>query len=202
VDSTAVAAFDPCIDDRQLLAALRSGDEDAFAALVRRHHATMVRVAFRYVGAARVAEDVAQDAWLALLRGLDGFEGRSTLKVWLFAIVTNLAKDRGVREARSSPFPALGEEVVADEDDPERKLIERETRAALVAAIGALPRRQQIVITLRDVYGLSGPEVCELLQVSPGNQRLLLHRARRGVRQRLSSAPTAPARSRAASRVP
>jgi RNA polymerase sigma-70 factor, ECF subfamily len=201
VDSAAVAAFDPFIDDRQLLSALRGGDEDAFAVLVRRHHATMVRVALRYVGTARVAEEVAQDAWLALLRGLDGFEGRSTLKVWLFAIVTNLAKDRGVREARSFPFPALGEEVVADEDDPERKLIERETRAALVAAIGELPHRQRIVITLRDLCGLTSPEVCDLLDVSPGNQRLLLHRARRRVRDRLS-APTAPARSRAASPAP
>jgi RNA polymerase sigma-70 factor, ECF subfamily len=201
VDTAAVAAFDPFIDDRQLLSALRGGDEDAFAALVRRHHATMVRVAFRYVGTARVAEDVAQDAWLALLRGLEGFEGRSTLKVWLFAIVTNLAKDRGVREARSLPFPALGEEVVADEDDPERKVIERETRAALVAAIGELPRRQRIVITLRDLCGVPSPEVCDLLHVSPGNQRLLLHRARRSVRDRLS-APTAPVRSRAASRAP
>ena len=161
----------------------------------------MVRVAFRYVGTARVAEEVAQDAWLALLRGLDGFEGRSTLKVWLFAIVTNLAKDRGVREARSFPFPAPLEEVGVDEDDPERKLMERETRATLVAAIGELPRRQRLVITLRDVCGLSSPEVCDLLQVSPGNQRLLLHCARRGVRERLS-APTAPARSRASSRAP
>jgi len=201
VDSAAVAAFDPLIDDRQLLSALRGGDEDAFAVLVRRHHATMVRVAFRYVGTARVAEEVAQDAWLALLRGLDGFEGRSTLKVWLFAIVTNLAKDRGVQEARSFPFPALGEEVVADEHDPERKLIERETRAALVAAIGELPHRQRIVITLRDLCGLTSPEVCDLLHVSPGNQRLLLHRARRRLRDRLS-APTAPARSRAASPAP
>jgi CRP/FNR family transcriptional regulator, cyclic AMP receptor protein len=117
-------------------------------------------------------------------------------KVWLFSIVTNLAKDRGAREARSLPFPALGEEVGVDEDDPERKLIERETRAALMAAIGALPRRQRMVITLRDVCGLSGPEVCDLLRVSPGNQRLLLHRARRGVRERLN-APTTPARSRA-----
>jgi RNA polymerase sigma-70 factor, ECF subfamily len=163
----------------------------------------MVRVAFRYVGTTRVAEEVAQDAWLALLRGLDGFEERSTLKVWLFAIVTNLAKDRGVREARSSPFSTLGEDAglperLADEDDPERKLIERETRAALEAAIGELPRRQRIVITLRDVCGLSSPEVCDLLQVSPGNQRLLLHRARRGVRERLRGAAASPARSRTA----
>lgn len=202
VDSVAVTAFDPRIDDQQLLSALRDGDEEAFAALVRRHHATMVRVAIRYVGTARVAEEVAQDAWLALLRGLDRFEGRSTLKVWLFAIVTNLAKDRGAREARSYPMPALGEEIGVDEDDPEQKLLERETRAALVAAIGALPRRQRIVITLRDVCGLSGPEVCDLLHVSPENQRLLLHRARRGVRETLRSAPTSPARSRAASRAP
>jgi RNA polymerase sigma-70 factor, ECF subfamily len=202
VDRAAVAAFDARIDDRQLLSALRSGDEDAFAVLVRRHHATMVRVAFRYVGSARLAEEVAQDAWLALLRGLDRFQERSTLKVWLFAIVTNLAKDRGVREARSLPFPTLGDEIGVDEDDPERKLIERETRAALVAAIGSLPRRQRIVITMRDVYGLSGREVCDLLQVSPENQRLLLHRARRGVRERLSGAQTAPARSRVASRAP
>jgi RNA polymerase sigma-70 factor, ECF subfamily len=202
VDRPPAPAFDPWIDDRQLLSALRSGDEDAFAVLVRRHHSTMVRVAFRYVRTARVAEEVAQDAWLAVLRGLDGFEERSTLKVWLFSIVTNIAKNRGVREARSFPSPALGEEIGVDEDDPERKLIESETRAALVAAIGALPRRQRIVITLRDVWGLSGPEVCELLEVSPGNQRLLLHRARRGVRERLRSAPTSPARSRVSSRAP
>jgi RNA polymerase sigma-70 factor, ECF subfamily len=202
VDIAPTTAFDFCIDDdRQLLSALRSGDEDAFAVLVRRHHATMVRVALRYVGIARVAEEVAQDAWLAMLRGLDGFEGRSTLKVWLFSIVTNIAKNRGVREARSFPSATVGEEVRVN-DDPERMLIEHETRAALVAAIGALPRRQRIVITLRDVWGLSGPEVCELLEVSPGNQRLLLHRARRGVRERLRNAPTSPDRSRAWSRAP
>jgi RNA polymerase sigma-70 factor (ECF subfamily) len=210
MDNPRAAAFHLCIDDSRLLFHLRNGDEEAFISLVRRHHAAMVGVARRHVASDRVAEDVAQDAWVAMLHGLDRFEGRSTLKVWLFAIVANIAKDHGRRERRSYPFSAIGEDAVIPEQlataspeaDPERRLMDSETRAVLMAAIRALPRRQRIVITLRDVWGMSGPEVCALLHLSAGNQRLLLHRARQSVRGVLSGAPTSPARSRAGSRAP
>jgi RNA polymerase sigma-70 factor (ECF subfamily) len=196
--------------DAALLAALRAGDEHAFATLVTRHHASLRRVARAYVSTDAVAEEVVQETWLAVIDGLDRFEQRSTLKTWLFHILTNRAKTRGVRERRSVPFASLAaredaEPAVAPErfqgdgdawpghwaapprpwEDPERRLASLEARERLREAIGALPAVQQAVVTLRDVEGLDSEEVCALLGLSPGNQRVILHRARARLRDAL-----------------
>jgi RNA polymerase sigma-70 factor (ECF subfamily) len=192
------------------LAALRAGDEAAFMALVRRHHAAMVRVAQIYVSRRDVAEEVVQEAWVGALRGLDRFEGRSSLKTWLFRIVTNLAKTRAAREGRTIPFsalrtpgsvpePAVEPERFRPPDDarwpghwaakpaewPEQRLLETESLARIKEAIEELPDNQRAVITLRDVEGWSSEEVCNALELSETNQRVLLHRARSKVRRAL-----------------
>jgi RNA polymerase sigma-70 factor, ECF subfamily len=192
------------------LAALRAGDEAAFMALVRRHHAAMVRVAQIYVSRRDVAEEVVQEAWVGALRGLDRFEGRSSLKTWLFRIVTNLAKTRAAREGRTIPFsalrtpgsvpePAVEPERFRPPDDarwpghwaarpvewPEQRLLETESLARIREAIEELPDNQRAVITLRDVEGWSSDEVCNALELSETNQRVLLHRARSKVRRAL-----------------
>jgi RNA polymerase sigma-70 factor (ECF subfamily) len=203
----AARAVDP---DARLLGALRAGDEQAFATLVTRYHASLKRVARAYVSTDAHAEDVVQETWLAVIGALDRFEQRATLKTWLFHILTNKAKTRGVRERRSVPFASL--EGAADEgpavspdrfqregdawpghwatpprpwEDPERRLASLEAREHLRAAIAALPPTQQAVLTLRDVEGLEADEVCELLDLSAGNQRVILHRARARVRTEL-----------------
>ncbi len=195
-----------------LLAALRAGDERAFAELVDRYHASLVRVARQYVSTQESAEEVVQDAWIGLLRGLDRFEGRSSLRTYLFRIVMNLARTRGVREARSAPFSSL---VRDDEDgpavDPERFVqapdpgaghwaspirpwsrsaeqlaLSSEAIEKVYEAIEELPEVQRRVVTLRDVEGFGADEVCDLLDLSEGNQRVLLHRARTKLRQALA----------------
>jgi RNA polymerase sigma-70 factor (ECF subfamily) len=192
-----------------LTATPHSGDEEAFAGLVRRHHASMKRVARMYVSTDAVAEEVVQETWLAVIGALDRFEGRATLKTWLFHILTNKAKTRGMRERRTVPFASLAgaddEPAVAPErfqresdawpghwatpprpwEDPERRLASLDARERLREAIGALPATQQAVLTLRDVEGLDAEEVCALLDLSPGNQRVILHRARAKVRDAL-----------------
>ena len=199
-------------DETALLAALRAGDESAFARLVDRHHASLVRVARQYVPTQEIAEDVAQEAWLGLLRGLDTFEGRSSLRTYLFRIVMNLARTRGAREARSAPFSSL---VRDDEDgpavDPERFVqapspgaghwaspirpwsgsaeqlaLSHEAVEKVYEAIAELPEMQRRVVTLRDVEGFGSDEVCDLLELSEGNQRVLLHRARTKLRDALA----------------
>jgi RNA polymerase sigma-70 factor (ECF subfamily) len=194
------------------LEALRAGDEAAFIALVRRHHAAMVRVAQIYVGNRSIAEEVAQDAWVGALNGLERFEGRSSLKTWLFRIVTNLAKTRAVREGRTIPFSALRTpenvpEAAVDPDRfrspedprwpghwaskpqewPEQRLLAGETLQVVDAAIDALPPSQRAVLVLRDVEGWSSGEVCNALELSETNQRVLLHRARSKVRKALEA---------------
>jgi RNA polymerase sigma-70 factor (ECF subfamily) len=196
--------------DARLLAALRAGDEDAFGTFVRRHHASLRRVARMYVSTEAVAEEVVQETWLAVIAGLDRFEQRASLKTWLFHILANKAKTRGTRERRSTPFASLAgagadEPSVAPErfqgdgdawpghwaspprpwEDPERRLQSLEARARLRAAIQALPDVQQAVLTLRDVEGLDAGEVCALLDLTDGNQRVILHRARARVRTEL-----------------
>jgi RNA polymerase sigma-70 factor, ECF subfamily len=205
-ESSAAAAR---LDDTQLLAALRAGDESGFIALVERHHVALVRLAMAYVPSRAIAEEVAQDAWVGFIQGLDRFEGRSSLKTWLFHILTNLAKTRGERERRSVSFTDLvaaataeGERAVARErfqpadgkypghwaaaprpwDMPEQRLLGKEVRAVVDAAVAALPAAQRQVITLRDVEGWSAGEVCDALEISDANQRVLLHRARSRVR--------------------
>jgi RNA polymerase sigma-70 factor, ECF subfamily len=202
----------PSVDELQLLHALRSGDERAFAALVEQHGGAMLRIARLYVRDRAVAEEVVQEAWLGVLRGLERFEGRSSLRTWLFRIVSNLAKTRGVRESRSIPFSALAGDEVEDEGPsvpperfrgpedrwsghwasppeewgrPEHELLAAETRAVIARAIDVLPDVQRQVITLRDVEGWSSEEVCNALDLSETNQRVLLHRARTRVRHAL-----------------
>ena len=199
-------------EEAALLAALRAGDERAFERLVELHHASLVRVARQYVPTQEIAEDVAQEAWVGLLRGLDKFEGRSSLRTYLFRIVMNLARTRGVREARSAPFSSL---VHDDEDgpavDPERFVqrarsgrrplgladppVERERRVDRALGGGGaagsggdreLPEMQRRVVTLRDVEGFGADEVSDLLELSDGNQRVLLHRARTKLREALA----------------
>jgi RNA polymerase sigma-70 factor (ECF subfamily) len=212
----------PVTPDADLIAALRAGNESAFAALVDRHHASLVRVARLYV-ADNAAEDVAQETWLALLRGIDGFEGRATLKTWLFRVLVNRARTRGARDARTVPFSSLvTSEVEAFEPavDPERfrgpgdkwpghwlvappkqqlpedALLADELRDTIQAAVEALPAAQREVMRLRDLHALSAEEVCELLGLSEGNQRVLLHRGRSKVRAVLETyvAARAPGR--------
>jgi RNA polymerase sigma-70 factor (ECF subfamily) len=196
-------------DELQLLARLRAGDEQAFAELVDSCHATMLAVAQAHVRTRASAEEVVQEAWLGVIRGIDGFEGRSSLKSWILRIVANRAKTRGVREARSVPFASLeGDGAPAVEPDrfrgpedrypggwkvfpanwhrlPDEALHQREALGVIVSAISALPPAQRAVIRMRDVEGCSAEEVCEALEVSDGNQRVLLHRARSRVRAAL-----------------
>ena len=187
-----------------MLAALRAGDEAAFGQLVDRHHGALVRLARTFVPTDAIAAEVAQDTWLAVLRQLDRFEGRASLKTWIFRILVNRARTRGVRERRTVPFSScrdpdeevdLGERQAATRAwwDPERRLGSLECREALRAALAELPARQRAVVTLRDVEGLSAEEVCDLLAVSPGNQRLLLHRARTRLREELAALGERPA---------
>ena len=196
-------------DEQRLVAALCRGDADAFATLVDRHSPAMIRVALAYVPSRAAAEEAVQETWIAVIRGIDGFERRSSLKTWVFRILTNVAMRSGARERRSMPFSALAEaedtgEPSVDPDRflsadhelfpghwaimparwplPEEGLLAGETRAVIAAAIAELPVAQRTVIALRDVEGWSSEEVCEALEISPGNQRILLHRARSRVR--------------------
>ncbi len=201
----------PTPDEAELLARLRAGDERAFEALVRRHHATMLVVARAYVKTHAAAEEVVQDAWLGVLKGLDRFEGRSSLKTWILKILVNAAMTRGGREARTVPFsslaPADTEERAVEPERfrppgeafaghwagypgdwsslPAEGLLGRETIDVVKAAVEELPDAQRAVIAMRDMAGCSAEEVCETLDVSIGNQRVLLHRARSKVRAAL-----------------
>lgn len=191
-------------DAVDLVDALRAGDEAAFLALVQRHHAAMVRVALAYVSSTSVAEEVAQEAWIGVLQGLRLFEGRSSLKTWIFRILVNCAKARGARELRSVPLSSLAAE---DDDGPavpeerfagagvwaghwsqppaawtDDQLGSAELAALVRAGIETLPPGQRQVMTLRDVEGWDSAEVCEAMEISEGNQRVLLHRARSKVR--------------------
>jgi RNA polymerase sigma-70 factor (ECF subfamily) len=198
------------MEDAPLVAALRAGDEAAFRELIRRYGAGMLRVAQMYVSSRAVAEEVVQEAWLGVLNGIDRFEGRSSLKTWLFRIVANTAKTRGVREARSLPFSAFaddeGEATVSPDRFlgsgerfpghwavppgnwarlPEGSLLAAETMDVVRRAIDRLPPAQRSVLTLRDVEGLEADEVCNALDLTETNQRVLLHRARAKVRAAL-----------------
>lgn len=196
--------------EAERLDALRAGQESAFAALVQQYHASMLRVARTYVSNRATAEEVAQETWVAVLNGLDRFEGRSSLKTWIFRILANIAKTRAQREARSLPFSSLGDQTSEPSVDsdrfappgerwaghwksyperwdtlPEERLVGDEARACVEGAIDRLPPTQRQVITLRDVEGWSSEEVCSALEISETNQRVLLHRARSKVRQAL-----------------
>src|SRR3954467_9048853 len=196
--------------DEETLAALRRGDERVFVELVEQHQTLMLRVASRYVRNQAVAEEVVQETWLGVLKGLRNFEGRASLKTWILRILTNRAITRAQREGRAVPFSSLGDdgdgEPAVDPDRfrpesdrwaggwksfpqplPEERLLERETLAMIEAAIAELPERQHTVIVMRDVEGWPAEEVCESLEISEANQRVLLHRARSKVRSRLEA---------------
>jgi RNA polymerase sigma-70 factor (ECF subfamily) len=195
--------------EQDLVDRLRAGDEDAFAELVRRYHRLMLRVARGYVRTDAVAEEVVQEAWLAVLRGIERFEGRSSLKTWLLRIVANRAMTQGVKEARSVPFasleddddeptvsperfhpagePGAGSWSAPPEPWPEDQLLGEETRDMIARAIEELPPMQRAVVALRDVEGWSSEEVREALDISAGNQRVLLHRGRQRVRAALEA---------------
>ncbi len=197
--------------DRAVVEALRRGDEKAFATLIERYHSSLLRLAMSYVATKEEAEDAVQETWLGVLKGIDRFEGRSSLKTWIFRILVNRAKTKGVRERRSVPFSSL--EGDTDEKEPsvdpsrfqegtrlagswssppeswegipEDRLLSGEIRAVVEEAIALLPAMQRAVITLRDVRGFTAQEACEVLGLTEANQRVLLHRARSKVRARL-----------------
>jgi RNA polymerase sigma-70 factor, ECF subfamily len=191
-------------DDAALLERLRAGDESAFEALVARHDGALRRVARTFVRTDSAADDVVQETWLGVVHGLSTFEGRSSLRTWIFRILANQARTRAVRDARSLPFSALEDDdgpaveptaFAADgrwtsapprlDSDPETGLLSAELREHLLDAVDALSRDQRAVITLRDLVGLRADEVCELLEISEVNQRVLLHRARARMRTAL-----------------
>lgn len=192
-------------DQLLLLDGLRAGEEAAFATLVRLHGPAMLRVAQLYVRSRAVAEEVVQDAWIGVLDGVGRFEGRSSLKTWIFRILANKAKTRAAREARTIPFSTLdpGEPAVdpdrfrGPEDRypghwasppsslPEERLLESETVSLVEREIDKLPPAQALVVTMRDVEGFDSEEVCNALDISETNQRVLLHRARSKLRNAL-----------------
>ena len=209
-EARAAPTSDP---DAALVERLRSGDEAAFAELLDVHSDGMLRVATALLGSRAVAEEVVQDAWLAVLRGIDRFEGRSSFKTWIYRILTNLARSQAARDRRfvsfSSLLPAGEEREAAVEPErflpptherwpghwaippeswagaPESRLLATESMQVLKEAIDSLPPAQRVTITLRDVRGWTTQEVCAVLGVSEGNQRVLLHRARSRVRASL-----------------
>jgi len=198
------------LDDARLVKALRARDERAFEELMRMYNASLLRVAQIYVASRAVAEEVVQETWIGVFNGIDRFETRSSLKTWIFRILTNIAKTRGQREGRTVPFSALERpdavpEAAVDSDRflppdherwpghwaskpepwPEDRLLAAETRAVVEEAIDRLPPAQRAVISLRDIEGWSSDETRNALGVSETNQRVLLHRARSKVRQAL-----------------
>jgi RNA polymerase sigma-70 factor, ECF subfamily len=200
--SCTLPTMEPDESDEGLLRGLRSGDEQAFSTLVDRYYGSMIRLALSFVRSRAVAEEVVQDTWLAMLRGLGAFEGRSTLKTWLFSILVNRARTTAAREARSVPVADAGPVVDASRfgpsgawaEPPEHWIEEAESRVdaeklrhLLRTAIDGLPARQREVVLLRDVEGLTSTEVCDVLSISEGNQRVLLHRGRGKLRQTLES---------------
>ena len=195
-------------DEVALVAALRARDEAAFAALVDLHTPAMLRVARGYVPSREIAEEVVQETWIALLKGIDSFEGRSSLRTWLFTVLINIAKRRGMRERRDSdvavlaftggtvdpsrfrgtddPYPGHWrptEVPSAFPDTPEGSVLGDEMIALARRELDKLPERQRAVVTMRDMLGFDSAEVCELLDISVANQRVLLHRGRAAVRQ-------------------
>ena len=201
-------------EEVRLVAALRAGDETAFVVLIDRHNPAMLRLARYFVRDPAVAEEVVQETWVAVLQSLPRFAGRSSLKTWIFRILTNRAKTRGKREGRTVPFSALARDETRDDDPavdparfqtaegrwpghwavgpqpwsdiPEERILSQETGLYLKRAIATLPPAQQEILRLRDIEGWSSAEVCNVLAISESNQRVLLHRARSKVRRALA----------------
>ena len=205
-ESRVLSGSFPDDEERGAVSALRSGDEIAFLAVVRRYYSTMIRIAMGYVSDRSLAEDVVQETWLAVYRGIGRFRGQSSLKTWIIRILINCAKTRGARERRFVHYSGSddGEEgfleparfLPADHDRwphhwaipptpwciPEEEVLSRELRRVIEDAIRDLPSLQRDVISLRDVEGHNSVEVCNILHISASNQRVLLHRARSRVR--------------------
>jgi RNA polymerase sigma-70 factor (ECF subfamily) len=194
----------PCasISDAELLRGLRAGDEEAFVTLVGRHNHSMLRIARSFVSNSAVAEEVVQDTWMAVVRGISKFEGRSSLRSWLIGILVNRAKSTGAREHRSVPvamhqaavdpsrFDEGGHWVSPPQhftQDIEDRLSAVELSERIRSSLDELPLRQRQVVTLRDIEGLKSKEVCDLLEISEGNQRILLHRGRSRLRDELEA---------------
>jgi RNA polymerase sigma-70 factor (ECF subfamily) len=186
--------------DAELLTRLREGDEQAFVTLVERYQSTLLRVARTFVPSNAVAEEVVQDTWMGVVRGIDRFEGRSSFKTWLFRIMVNRARTSGVREHRHLTLDptepsvnpdrfdrsgAWAEPVEPWEADIDDRIVAESWGPALRAAVDALPGRQRDVVVLRDVEGLPAEDVCAVLDLSEGNQRVLLHRGRSKLRTAL-----------------
>lgn len=185
-----------------MLDRLRAGDEQAFVTLVRRHHDAMLRLASSLVPSSAVAEEVVQDTWVAVIRGIGGFEGRSSLRTWLFRILVNRARTAGTKERRSvavgdadpavdgSRFDDTGRWLSPPEpwqDQVEDRVLAGKLADRIRSAIDELPDRQRQVVLLRDIEGMSSLEVCSVLDLSEGNQRVLLHRGRSRLRQVIES---------------
>jgi RNA polymerase sigma-70 factor (ECF subfamily) len=201
------------LDEPELIQALQAGDERVFTAVMDLYSGSLLRLAMSYAPSRAVAEEVVQETWMGVLEGIHRFESRSSFKTWLFRILTNRAKTRGIRESRYEPFgikgastdddegPALEDSLFVAEgsgkghwkdppqawepDTPERVLLSKECREVIEKAIESLPTTQRQVITLRDIEGVSSEEICNLLEISETNQRVLLHRARTKVRRML-----------------
>jgi RNA polymerase sigma-70 factor, ECF subfamily len=185
--------------DAGLVAALRAGDEEAFATLVARYHPRLLRFAESLVSSRAVAEEVVQDTWLGVVRGIDRFEGRSSVKTWLFRILVNRARSAGAREHRSDPlgadvldgrFGATGAWIDPPSpwaDAVEDRIVADSIAQRIKSCLGQLPEGQRQVFTLRDIEGIDPAQVCDLLDVSAGNQRVLLHRARAHIRSLISA---------------
>ena len=200
-------------DDCHLVGLLRAGDEAAFVSLIDSYYSSMLSLAMVYVATRAVAEEVVQETWVAVLEGLHRFEGRSSLKTWILRILSNRAKTRAQREGRTIPFSSLADMNIDDaepvveperfrppgtqwaggwvsfpatwEELPEERVLSQETRACIEEAIAALPPNQREIIILRDMQGWTAEETCQFLNISEGNQRVLLHRARSKVRGEL-----------------
>lgn len=200
-------------DDAELLARLRAGDEGAFVTLVDRYQTPLLRLASTFVPNRATAEEVVQDTWLGVVRGIGGFEGRSSLKTWLFRILVNRARSTGVRERRHltvdhewtatvppdrfGPGGQWSDPPVPWTDDAEERIVARQMAERVIAHLAELPEAQRQVVVLRDFERLSAPEVCHLLRITEANQRVLLHRGRSKIRSLLESdlsgdTPSAP----------
>jgi RNA polymerase sigma-70 factor (ECF subfamily) len=202
-------------DDSDLLAAVRTGDETAFVALVERYHASLLRLARMFVDASAV-DDVVQDTWIGVLHGLPNFQGRASFKTWLFHILVNRARTKAVRDARTIPMSAFAREETEEQEYavepsrfrpaadqypghwmplskpsademPEERLLAGELDIVVRSALEKLPPAQAEVVRLRDVEGIPSDEVCQLLNLTEGNQRVLLHRGRSRIRSTLET---------------
>lgn len=201
-------------DEEELIEALRRGDEQAFRSLFDAHNANLLRLARNYAPSPALAEEIVQETWVGVIRGIDRFEGRASVRTWLFSILVNVARTRSQREARTIPFSSAGSAESAETGGldpdrffasdhplyaghwklgptpwglPEERLLAGETRSVLIEAIDSLPPSQREVITLRDIGGWLASEVCNALAISETNQRVLLHRARTNVRAAIES---------------